>query len=104
MNSVLFVCSQNKMRSPTAEHVARLKGLSADSAGTDPNAVRHLTAEMVDNAENVVCFEWSHYEKVVELRPSRAKDVLMWNMPDEYDYCDPLLVRMLERLIENVLC
>ncbi|HEY5757541.1 MAG TPA: hypothetical protein VIU34_17050, partial [Steroidobacter sp.] len=46
--NVLFVCSRNQWRSPTAEKVfARYPGVSVRSAGTSPNARRHISVEDV---------------------------------------------------------
>ncbi|CAN5304391.1 hypothetical protein BH10PSE3_BH10PSE3_38780 [soil metagenome] len=44
MRRVLFVCSQNKLRSPTAEQVfAARTDLEVDSAGTNQDAENPLT-------------------------------------------------------------
>jgi hypothetical protein len=46
---VLFVCSQNRLRSPTAEQVfARRPDWEVDSAGTNHDAEQPLGAELVD--------------------------------------------------------
>lgn len=98
MNHFLFVCSVNMLRSPTAEHVARRMGYIADSAGTDDVAVRPLTKEAIDRAERIVCMEPHHVRKVLELMPSHQwTAVECWDIPDDYDYCDPTLVAIIER-------
>ena len=49
MLRVLFVCSQNKLRSPTAEQVfAGHPGVECTSAGTNNDAENPLTAEFVE--------------------------------------------------------
>jgi predicted protein tyrosine phosphatase len=102
MNNFLFVCSMNMLRSPTAEHVARLLGYSADSAGTDPTAVRTLTQEQVDRAERVVCMESRHKKFVTKhfVVPDGVT-VECWNVPDDYDYCAPELVELLKRKMKS---
>lgn len=44
--NVLFICSRNQWRSPTAENVWRKHpNLSVRSAGTSPNARKHVSPE-----------------------------------------------------------
>lgn len=95
MNSYLFVCSVNMLRSPTAEHVARSLGYAADSAGTDPSAVRPLTLEAIERAGRIVCMQWEHTYPVLRLAPHRSEDIDVWHIPDDYDYCAPELVAMM---------
>jgi predicted protein tyrosine phosphatase len=97
MNSFLFVCSLNKLRSPTAEHVARKLGYLADSAGIEPSSVRPLTGEAIDRAEIIVCMQQRHVQHVLKLRPERASDIRVWAIPDRYEYGQPALIRRLKK-------
>ena len=97
MNHFLFVCTVNMLRSPTAEHVARLAGFSADSAGTDPSSVRVLTQAALNKAERVVCMEEKHRMFVLDNFHVPAGVVVeCWHVPDDFNYCDPDLVKMLQ--------
>lgn len=97
MTNYLFVCSFNWARSPTAEYVARLFGYRADSAGTVFNhAVRPLTRESIERAERIVCMEEEHRVAVVRMVPKSHSRVEVWNIPDNYIYNDPELVRIIE--------
>jgi len=61
----LFVCSQNRLRSPTAEQIfADWPGLSVSSAGTNHDAENPLTAEWVEWAETIFVMERAHLNKV----------------------------------------
>src|SRR3954471_24252434 len=52
MTRVLFVCSQNKLRSPTAEQVfSNREGFEAASAGTDRSAGTPISAEAIGGAD-----------------------------------------------------
>ena len=52
MRRVLFVCSQNRLRSPTAEQVfADWPGLEVASAGLDATAETPLSGELLEWAE-----------------------------------------------------
>ena len=98
MNAFLFVCSANMLRSPTAEHVARSMGYSADSAGSVPHysPIRPLTLEAIERAEKIVCMEPHHAKAVYAVAPHRADDVEVWHIPDDFDYCDAELVKMIQ--------
>lgn len=96
-NDFLFVCTVNMLRSPTAEHVARLAGFAADSAGTDPSSVRVLTQAALDKADRVVCMEEKHRMFVLDnFVVPFGVFVECWYVPDDFDYCDPDLVSMLQ--------
>lgn len=102
MNAYLFVCSANMLRSPTAEHVARSMGFSADSVGAVPEwAVRPLTLEAIQRAEHVVCMEQRHADAVLAMDPTCGPRVQVWNIPDDFDYCAPELVEMLRKRLET---
>ncbi|MEG3173674.1 hypothetical protein U1708_15800 [Sphingomonas sp. ZB1N12] len=61
MKKILFVCSQNRLRSPTAEQVfASRHDLEVDSAGTNNDAENPLTAELVRWADVIVVMEKIH--------------------------------------------
>lgn len=58
MVKVLFVCTANKLRSPTAQAVfAEHPGLEARSAGLDAAAVQPLTEELVSWADRLFVME-----------------------------------------------
>jgi predicted protein tyrosine phosphatase len=40
--------------------------------------------------------EECHANAVARMAPGRAKDIEVWGIPDEYSYCDPKLVRLIE--------
>lgn len=98
MKHVLFVCSQNRLRSPTAEQVfASHPGIECASAGTNHDADNPLTPELVDWADLIFVMENSHRDKLAsrfKLNLSNTRVVCL-DIPDEYDYMDPGLVRLL---------
>ncbi|WP_126978571.1 arsenate reductase/protein-tyrosine-phosphatase family protein [Frigidibacter oleivorans] len=62
---VLFVCTANKLRSPTAEDVFRdYPGIEVLSAGTDPDSPRPLTKELVASADLIFAMETHHRERI----------------------------------------
>jgi predicted protein tyrosine phosphatase len=98
MKHVLFVCSQNRLRSPTAEQVfARHPGIECASAGTNHDADNPLTPELVEWADIIFVMEKSHRDKLAsafKLNLSSQRVVCL-DIPDEYEYMDPGLVRLL---------
>jgi predicted protein tyrosine phosphatase len=104
--NLLFVCSQNKLRSPTAEHVfSQYPGKQTLSAGTNNDAVTPLDAEMIEWADIVFVMEKSHLTKVRAKFRSilNGKRVICLNIPDDYAFMDPDLVRLLEAKIPRFL-
>jgi predicted protein tyrosine phosphatase len=95
---VLFVCSQNRLRSPTAEQVfASHPGIVCASAGTNHDADNALTSELVEWADIIFVMEKSHRDKLAstfKLNLSSQRVVCL-DIPDEYEYMDPGLVRLL---------
>jgi predicted protein tyrosine phosphatase len=61
----LFVCSQNRLRSPTAEQVfSAFPELECQSAGTDPAANVPLDPELIEWADVIFVMERSHRNRV----------------------------------------
>lgn len=104
--NVLFVCSRNQWRSPTAERVWRSSPvLSVRSAGTSPNAKRHVSEADLRWAETIFVMEEKHkarllaeWGRVVEHKPIHVLDI-----PDEYKFMDPELVEELKRSVGGIL-
>ncbi len=99
MKRVLFVCSQNRLRSPTAEQVfSSYAGIECMSAGTNNDAETPLTAELVEWADVIFVMEKTHRDKVrAKFKQQLAsKRVVCLDIPDDYEFMDPQLVRILE--------
>lgn len=96
----LFVSSENMVRSPTAEHVARTMGLFADSCGVEPTAAKRLSIERTRWANIIVCMEERHMKEVMIYGPAFAFcPVACWNLPDDRGdavYASPDLVKKME--------
>lgn len=97
--NVLFICSQNRLRSPTAEQVfADWPGIETSSAGLNAGAENPLTPELLAWADIVFVMERAHRSRLsTRFKPhlGRARVVCL-DIPDEYDYMDPELVRLLK--------
>jgi predicted protein tyrosine phosphatase len=103
---VLFVCSKNQWRSPTAERIFRSRpDLAVRSAGTSSSARRHLTLEDVRWADLICVMETKHLERLrADFRQDlRGKRVVVLEIPDDYRFMDPALVSLLEERVGAVL-
>jgi predicted protein tyrosine phosphatase len=106
MKRFLFVCSQNRFRSPTAEQVfSTHSGVECSSAGTNHDADNPLTPELVQWADIIFVMETTHRTKLNSRFGSylKNKHVVCLDIPDEYQYMDPELVRLLRARVSSFL-
>lgn len=99
---VLFLCGRNKLRSPTAERVfADRPGLEVASAGVNPDAAMPVSADLIEWADVVFVMEPGHRAKLSKkFQPQlKGKRVICLDIPDEYEYMAPELVRLLEQRV-----
>ena len=99
MKRVLFICSQNRLRSPTAEQVfSGRPGFEVASAGLNPEAETAVCPELLEWADVIFVMERSHRNKLSKKFRAHlgGKRIICLEIPDEFDYMDPALVRLLE--------
>ena len=102
MKHVLFVCSRNRLRSPTAEQVfADWAGIDVASAGTDNDAEHPLTPELVRWAQLIFVMEGKHRDKLRQHFRSAltTQRIVCLNIPDDYSFMQPELVALLKRKV-----
>lgn len=95
---LLFICSRNKWRSPTAEVVFRKRfGVETRSRGTSKHAVKHVSAHDLQWADHVFAMEHKHAQRLRAAFPkhlSKGKIVVL-DIPDHYRFKDPDLISLL---------
>lgn len=99
MKNVLFICSRNQWRSPTAETVWRKHpDISVRSAGTSQNARKTVGPADIRWADVIIVMEQKHKNRLVAefTRLLDHKPLHVLEIPDEYKYMDPELVEILE--------
>lgn len=99
MMRVLFICSQNRLRSPTAEQVfSNRPGFEVASAGLNPEAATPVCPELLEWCDVIFVMEKAHRHKLTrKFSPYlRDKRVICLDIPDEFEFMDPLLVKLLE--------
>jgi len=102
--NILFVCSQNRLRSPTAEHVfATWPGVETSSAGLNNDAENPVTPELLAWADLIFVMERAHRSKLsAKFKPYLAnKRVICLDIPDDFEFMDPMLVRLLEAKVSK---
>ncbi len=102
MKRILFVCSRNRLRSPTAEQVfAAWPGVEVASAGTDHDAEVSLTPELLAWAELIFVMEPMHRDKLRQrFRAQLSKQrIVCLNIADDYAFMQPELIALLKRKV-----
>jgi predicted protein tyrosine phosphatase len=102
MRHVLFLCGQNRLRSPTAEQVfTGWPGVEVASAGLDANAPTPVSPELLAWADTIFVMEKSHRAKLSQkFRPHLKKQrVICLDIPDDYALMDPALVQLLRKRV-----
>lgn len=103
--NILFVCSRNQWRSRTAEDLFKNNDQhQVRSAGTAPSARVRISEKLLQWADLILVMEKRHkqilYEKFNLLLPQ--KEVIILNIPDEYDYMDAELVATLRQHWQSI--
>ncbi len=103
MQRVLFICSRNRLRSPTAEAVFSAEDIETDSAGLAPDADCVLSAEQVEWADTIFVMERQHAAKLKQkfARYLPGKRVVCLDVPDRFQLMQPELVALLERKVRR---
>lgn len=103
---ILFVCSRNRLRSLTAEHLFDgLHGHEVRSAGTEKGARIRVTAGHLGWADLVVAMEKRHVSRLREKFSDTlsGRRMVCLHIPDEYAYMDPALIERLQAEMEPYL-
>ncbi|MBW8847013.1 MAG: phosphotyrosine protein phosphatase [Burkholderiales bacterium] len=104
--NVLFICSRNQWRSPTAEQVFRRHpALAVRSAGTSASARRHVSAVDLTWADVILVMESRHKARLLaeHARALIGKPLHVLDIPDDYRFMDPELVELLQTAVPPLL-
>lgn len=106
MKKLLFVCSENRLRSPTAETVfSRFEGVQAIGAGTNSDSPTPVSGDLIEWADLIFFMEESHKRKINKKysRLLRGKRMIVLDIPDRYVYMQPELVDLLKARVLNII-
>ena len=99
MTKLLFVCSENRLRSPTGEEVfSAYDGVEAIGCGTNSDAETPISGDLIEWADVVLVMEKSHKNKVSKKFKEllKHKRLVCLDIPDNYDRMQPELVKLLK--------
>ena len=103
---VLFICSKNQWRSPTAEKVF-MKDPSMDvrSRGVSRSARRTVTTRDIQWADQILVMEAEHKRRLLADFPGamKFKKTHVLDVPDDYQFMDPELVELLAAAVPPLL-
>lgn len=99
MKHLLFVCTLNKLRSPTAEQIFQdYPGIETASAGVDSSSETPISADLIEWADEIYVMQPAHREKLSAMFPAllKGKRMVCLAVPDNYAFMDPKLIRLLK--------
>lgn len=103
---ILFLCSQNKRRSLTAEKIFDgYNGHNVRSAGTESNARIKVTEGLLGWADIIFCMEKKHVRRINEKYSEAVsgKKIVCLNIDDDFEFMDNDLQDILEGYVYEYL-
>jgi len=104
MKKLLFVCSENKLRSPTAEEVfSQYDGVEAMGCGTNGDAATPLSGDLIEWADVILTMEKSHRNKVSQKYQAllKGKRLICLDIPDNFERMQPELIKLLKSKVSK---
>jgi predicted protein tyrosine phosphatase len=102
--NLLFICSKNQWRSPTAELLFKNHPLhNARSAGTSDKARIRINQKAIDWADVIFVMERRHRDIIKKNFYLDYKELIVLDIADEYQFNDPELVTILEAALNEYL-
>lgn len=96
LSNLLFICSKNQWRSPTAELLFKNHPIhTARSAGTNNNARIRVNQKMIDWADVLFVMERKHRDIIRERFIISNQPIVVLEIPDDYQFGDPELIGIL---------
>jgi predicted protein tyrosine phosphatase len=98
MKKLLFVCSENRLRSATAEAVfSKYEGVEAIGAGTNKDAATPVSGDLIELADIILAMETIHRDKISAKYKKllKGKHLVVLDVPDNYQRMQPELIQLL---------
>ena len=104
MSNLLFICSKNQWRSPTAELLFKNHAIhNTRSAGTSDKARIKVNQRTIDWAEVIFVMEYKHRDIIKQQFTIGNKKIVVLNIEDNYPFADPELLEILTQNLSNYL-
>ena len=107
VKKLLFVCSENRLRSPTAEAVfSEYEGVEAIGAGTNKDAATPVSGDLIEWADVILVMETMHRDKISAKYKKllKGKQLVVLDIPDNYKRMQLELVQLLEAKASKYVC
>ena len=102
--NILFICSKNRLRSPTGEEVfSAYNGIEAIGCGTNADAATPLSGDLIEWADIIFAMEKMHQRKINQKFRKMLKDkkIVCLDIADNYDRMEPALIGLLKKKVFN---
>jgi predicted protein tyrosine phosphatase len=97
LSNLLFICSKNQWRSPTAEVLFKDHPIhNARSAGTSDKARIKVNQKLIDWADVIFFMESRHRDIVKQHFSLALQKLVVLDIEDDYQFNDPELVEILK--------
>lgn len=104
MANLLFICSKNQWRSPTAELLFKNHRIhTASSAGTSDKARIRVNQKMIDRADVIFVMERKHKQLLSQRFDISGKQLIVLDIEDNYQFNDPELIELLKEALREYL-
>lgn len=103
--NVVFVCSMNQWRSPTAEKIySDDPEINVRSRGTHQKARQTIGSDDLKWANVVMVMEQKHLSRIQSRFPGETRflDSYVLDIPDEFQFMDPELIREIRAAADPV--
>lgn len=100
--NILFVCSMGQMRSKTAAYCLKTASTETFYCGTSKKADITLSVHLINQADLVVFMDNNHYLDCIKMIPEFKKKHYIWNIPDDFNYMDDILVHRIRSLYSDI--
>ena len=106
MKKLLFVCSENRLRSPTAEAVfSEYDEIEAIGAGTNADAETPVSGDLIEWADIIFFMEKAHRKKISSKYQALLKEkrLVVLDVQDNYTCMQPELIQLLKSKVGKIL-
>lgn len=104
--NILFICSRNNWRSPTAETIYKSRqDHQFRSAGTEPSAKNRVSSKDILWADIIFTMEKKHKQRLLDKFPIEIKNkqFIILDIEDNYKFMDEELVQMIKISVDPFL-
>ncbi|PFH83877.1 protein tyrosine phosphatase [Bacillus sp. AFS088145] len=103
---LLFICSKNQWRSPTAEKIFHLyNDYQARSAGTETGARIKVTEGHIGWADIIFVMEKKHLRRIRDKFGDllNEKKIVILDIADDYQFMDEELIEILQNRVSEII-